>query len=189
MRNALPIRAGLSAALLSLAMLLSACGMTEEKPAEPVALSDAEIIHAFNTLNAAEIRQAQLALQKSDNLQVQETARQIIIDHTAMTRRAQTLAQEAGLQPQPNPVSEQIQQRAQQATEELVALSGTDFDRAYLQKQMQLHQTAVDTVQQKLLPDAQNPELIRMLTAASPMLEQHLIEARRNAQELRALQG
>jgi putative membrane protein len=165
--------------------ILPACGMMQEARMETAAeraepLSDGEIIAVLNTLNAAEIRQAELAMQKSQDPQVLRTANMIMTDHQGMDRRAMAIAGVANIQPKENPLSRNLRQQDQQIQERLRGLSGEEFNQAYLQAQTQMHQLAVETVEQNLLPAAENPQLKQMLARARDGLQQHLQQARQS---------
>lgn len=86
----------------------------------------------------AEIQLSQLALERSDNAQVTAYAQMMIDDHTSANQQIQAQAQASGvsLPDEPNP--------AQQAlAEHLSALTGVDFDKAYMNHNVLGHEVAV----------------------------------------------
>lgn len=140
-------------------------------------MDSGEILQVLHTINDGEIKQAQLALQKSDDPQVQATARMIIKDHSISNQRITALTDTTGANLKPSPLNQDIQAQASKIEDELTELSGAEFDRTYLQKQVELHEVALDTVRTELLPSAQDPRVRRLLSETTPKLERHQQEA------------
>lgn len=166
------------------AVLLAACSTTPkpEQAAAEEQLSDAEILAVLSAINQAEIRQAELALEKSRDFKVRSTAMSLFADHRALQRKAQQTAALADIQPQQNELSQGITKQALQIEKRLNGLAGNEFNQAYLQAQAQLHELAIDTVRDDLLPDVQNQQLKQLLTQAEPGLQRHLQQARQARQ-------
>lgn len=161
------------------ATALAACGMMQTETAAQQAkpLTDGEIAAVMHALNQGEIRQAELAMQKSDNPEVIETAQMIIADHRQMDQKTMALAGVANIQPQENALSRSLRKQSQETEKKLSGMSGREFDRAYLQGQAKLHQQAIDTVRNDLLPAAQSPQVRQQLTTALEKLESHMQQA------------
>lgn len=102
------------------------------------ALDPAAFLTNLYQQGLAEIALSQLALDRSDNAEVQAFAQRMIDDHTAANQQIATQAQANAvpLPDEPNP--------AQQAlAEDLAALSGVDFDKAYMNHNVLGHEVAV----------------------------------------------
>lgn len=171
-RFAAPIVLGLSTALLP------ACGMLQGAKTETAAeqakpMSDGEILAVVSAINQGELKQAELAMQRSQNPQVRSVAQTIIADHTDIQRRAQSLAATADMQPKQNELSQALTKQARQMEEKLRGLTGEEFDKAYLQGQERLHELALKTVRDDLMPSARSAQLRELLSAAAPELQQH----------------
>ena len=133
--------------------------------------------------NEAEIASARLALQKASRASTKAFARQMIADHTTMLKKGRSLATALNLQPQP-PTPDSLEQHAQQETNQLNgAASGRAFDKAYLDAQVQDHQTVLSLLQQ-FQGQAQHPELKTLITGAEPTVQKHLEQARHLDQQL-----
>lgn len=165
--------------ILLTALALTACGMmrTETAAQQAKPLTHGEIAAVMHALNQGEIQHAELAMQKSRNPEVLATAEMIIADHREMDRQLMALADSANLQLEENPLSQDLRQQAKEMGKTLSKLSGSEFDRAYLEGQAKVHSQAVDTVQNELLPAAQSPQMREMLTAAIPKLQNHQQQA------------
>lgn len=145
------------------------------------ALSDPQIATITHGVNTAEIEQARLAQAKSKNQQVLRFAEMMIEHHG----QAKTQQEALGLGTEASPLSRQLDRDAKTTLETLQAKTGDDFDRAYLQAQVDGHQQALDAIRE-LQPNAQNAELRSYLAKLSPQVEQHLEQARAAQQALQA---
>lgn len=164
-----------------LAVGLSGCSLPNSTATKTAAkasgsFSDGEILQVLRTLNEAEIAQAQLAAQKSNKQEIKETAEHIIKDHTQNNERIDSMAQ-AGIKLEKSPLSRGLKLQTEEIRENLTDLNGTEFECTYLEKQIEQHQLALDTVRSELLPDAKSPQVRRLLSTTAPALEQHLQSA------------
>jgi putative membrane protein len=137
-------------------------------------LTDGQIAAITDTLHSGEIEQANLARSKTKNKDVRSFAA-MMIDHHGQARKQQATLKES---PEPNPVATQLHSDSQATLGKLSQANGADFDRAYLDAQVDGHQKALDTLKQKLLPNAKAPDLTQYLRDLQPKIEQHLARAR-----------
>lgn len=163
--------------LLFTALVLGACsqmGMPQETAAEESQpLNDGQIVKVMQTINRAELQQADMALNRSSSPEVRYLARQIQREHENMTNTLAGLSGATTIDPEDSPLSESIQGQADQIQKRLRNLDGDAFDQAYLRAQAQLHQLALDTIRNDLLPSANEPQLRDMLQASIPGFERH----------------
>jgi putative membrane protein len=110
---------------------------------------------------------------------VKDFARTMIRDHGAVNKKAVDLAQRLNVTPQDNDVSRQLQQGAGDARTNLQGKSGAEFDRAYIDREVQYHQAVLDALDQTLIPGAQNADLKALLQQVRPNVAAHLEQARR----------
>jgi putative membrane protein len=173
-----PVRSGAMVIAAALALATSACSLPN-KPATSAAatmskpFSSGEILQVLHTLNNGEIKQAGLVFQRPTLPPVQKTAQMIIKDHTASNQRITAIAKASGIKLEESPLSRGLQAQANSLTESLAKLSGDEFECTYLQKQVELHAIALDTVRSQLLPAAQDPQIRELLTTTAPGLEAH----------------
>jgi putative membrane protein len=176
--------ARLGTVLLPVALVLgiSACNLPNEpithaaaEMSEPI--TSGQILQVLYALNQGEIEQAELALQRSSNPEVYKTAQLIIKDHMVSNQRIVAIAQAIGVELEESPLSQGMQLQAGAIKEGLEALSGAEFDRAYLENQVELHALALETARSQLLPNAQDPQVKYLLMTAAPKLELHRQEA------------
>jgi putative membrane protein len=176
--------ARLSAVLLpaALALGVSACALPNEPITQAAAemsepITSGQILQVLYALNQGEIEQAELALQRSNDPEVYKTAQLIIKDHMASNQRIAAVAQAVGIELEESPLSRGMQVQAGAIKEGLEELSGAEFDRAYLENQVELHDLALETARSQLLPNAQDPQVRYLLITAAPKLELHRLEA------------
>ncbi|MFN2566474.1 MAG: DUF4142 domain-containing protein [Gemmatimonadaceae bacterium] len=151
---------------------------TAAAPAAAPSLSDPQIAHAAVTANSIDSAAGAAARSKARNAQVREFAQQMVRDHGAVNKQAVALAQRLNVTPADNDVSRQLQQGAEQARTELAGRSGAEFDRAYIDHEVQYHQAVLDALDKTLIPGAQNAELKALLQQVRPNVAAHLDRAR-----------
>jgi putative membrane protein len=125
---------------------LSACDENSDG-----AMSDAEVVAVAMALNSGEVMTSEPAQTRASSQAVRNFAAMMITDHTAANQRLTAL----GITPQPNLLSQQLTQAATQLTQSLSTLTGAAFDRAYMDAQLQLHQTALTLLEEELIPEAE----------------------------------
>jgi putative membrane protein len=111
---------------------------TELAQADRISAEDREFLTKAIQAGVAEVEISQLALEKSQNEQVREFAERMVQDHTAANQRLLSLAEAGGNSP-----PTEMDQKHQAMLQQLSQLSGEEFDRQYMQGQVQDHQAAV----------------------------------------------
>jgi putative membrane protein len=147
---------------------------TEAQPT----LSDAQIIEITHTANAGEIEQARLAQTKAKDARVKKLAAMMIKDHSDADAKGLKLAKKASLTPATSPTAESLKSDAESNTTALKSQMGADFDKAYVDAQVKEHQAVLDTIDQKLVPSAQNADLKAYLADVRTAVAMHLDHAK-----------
>jgi putative membrane protein len=155
----------------------AAAAPAAEAPAAP-ALTDPQIAHIAVTANAIDSTMGELAKTKARSTAVKGFAQTMVTDHGGVNRQAVQLAQRLKVTPQENDVSRQLQQGADAARTDLESKSGAEFDRAYMQREVEYHQAVLDALDQALIPNAQNAELKALLEGVRPAFVAHLERAK-----------
>jgi putative membrane protein len=141
-------------------------------------LTDPQIAHVAVTANSIDVETAHLVESRTTTPRVREFARTMITDHTAVNEQAAALAQRLGVTPEENAVSRSLQADAESARAELEGLSGEEFDRAYIEREVAYHQAVLDALDQTLIPGSTNEELRGLLQQVRPAIAAHLGHAR-----------
>ena len=178
------------AALFLLMGVVGACGGGSDAADEPMPDStpaavappppaagvptDAEIAHIAVTANTIDIEASEQAKQKSQNADVKQFAQTMITDHTGVNKQAGDLAAKLSLTPADNATSQSLKTSADSTKARLAALSGKEFDKAYIDNEVAYHQAVLNAVDSALIPNAQNAELKALLEKVRPAFVAHL---------------
>jgi len=136
-------------------------------------LTDGQILQVVRTLNDAEIKQANEAIDESKSTDMKQVAQMIIADHEASNEQMDELLS-GDLDLDDSPLQETLEAKAEATHERLQDLSGAPYDCAYLQAQVAQHEEAINTAKTQLMPNAKNAGVTQFLTAMGPKLEHHL---------------
>jgi putative membrane protein len=149
-------------------------------------LSDPEVAHVAVTANTIDIELAKVALTHAKGADVRQFANTMITDHTAVNEQASALAGKLKVTPKDNAVSQSLMQGAAEAKAKVEPLKGSEFDRAYIQREVAYHQAVLDAIDQTLIPTTENAELKKLLTEVRPAIAAHLEHAKQLNQTLQA---
>ena len=153
--------------------------------AATAALDDATIVAIFDAANTWDIETGQLAEKKGTTKDVREFGAMLAHDHTMVRQQGRDLAKKLGVTPTP-PKDFALAKDHEAAMKELRAAKGKEFDRAFLQHEVNFHKAVIDAVNQTLLPAIQNEQLKDLVTRIAPAFQAHMMAAQ---QKLDALRG
>jgi putative membrane protein len=148
---------------------VAAAAAAAAEPAKPK-LTDAQIAKITDAANSTEIEQANLALQKSKNPDVKKFAEMMVKHHSEAKKEQKKL----NLDMASSAVSDQLGGDATTTMASLKKATAADFDRAYIDAQVDGHRKVLNTLQNELLPDANNADLKAYLEKIRPTVEKHL---------------
>lgn len=121
----------------------------------------------------AEIEGSQLALEKTENMEVKEFAQHMIDDHTKMVEEASALAKEKGMTPPDGP---SVMQTAEITA--LKPLTGGAFDAMYVNRiGVAAHESTVEMFEEAS-QNVQDADVQAMISKTLPKLREHLEMAR-----------
>jgi putative membrane protein len=109
---------------------------------------------------------------------VKEFAQLMVANHTDVNKAAKALASKLHVTPEENPTSLSLKEGADKNVANLRKLSGSAFDKAYIDHEVAYHQAVLDAVDKTLIPSAHNAELKALLTQARPTFVTHLEHAK-----------
>ncbi|MDQ6702005.1 MAG: DUF4142 domain-containing protein [Pseudomonadota bacterium] len=150
-----------------------------EKPTDP------QIADIAYTAGQIDIAAANLALEKTKNKAVHSFAEEMVRDHEAVNKKALALLDKLKVKPEDNDTSKSLTDAASTKREELSALSGAAFDKAYAENEVAYHQTVNAALENTLIPDAQNPELKSLLQTGLKLFQEHQKHAEHLVRELK----
>lgn len=163
----------LTGGILCLTLLgLSGCD-DDDDGTGPVRLSDGQVVAIAIALDQGEVVTSEPALVKAVSAAVIDFAGELITDYSANIEEFDEL----GITPVPNAISTDLNRIADQVEDILDRLSGIEYDRAYLDAQIELHLLALDLIDNLLLPEASDEALRVELQTMRALVREHLLEA------------
>lgn len=116
----------------------------------------------------AEVQLGQLALQKSNNVDVKQFAQKMVDDHTKMGDQMKQVAQQIGVKVPDGPSKKDKEMIAK-----LQALSGDDFDKAYMKDMVKDHKNDLGDFKTEA-DNGSNPTVKNAASQGSQIINQHL---------------
>lgn len=139
--------------------------------------TDPQIAHIAYTAGNIDIAAAKQALAKSHNATVRDFAQEMVRDHEAVNDKALALVKKLKVTPESNATSETLSKQADATMKRLAGLSGTAFDRAYVENEIGFHKTVNGALESTLIPAANNAELKSLLETGLTLFREHQAHA------------
>src|SRR5205085_12128227 len=140
-------------------------------------LSDPEVASVAVTANQIDIKYAEIAKKKSKNEEILNFAQTMAKDHSAVIEQASQLVKKLNVTPKDNAVSQKLNSDAMKTRKSLEGKSGAEFDKAYINNEVEYHKAVINAVKNVLIPETENQELKDLLTNILPALDAHLQHA------------
>lgn len=144
--------------------------------------NDAEIAAIVVAANAVDVDAGKLAESMGSSEQVKAFGKRMVTDHTGVNQQAAALVKKLGVTPQENETSKALKAGGVENIAKLKMLKGAAFDKAYVDHEVAYHQAVLDTIDNTLVPNAQNLELKSLIVKVRPAIEAHL----KHAQQMQA---
>jgi putative membrane protein len=141
-------------------------------------LTDGQILQILAAVDNGEIEQAQVALTKTSNPPVRDFANMMIEQHTASKQHADQLASQTKIIPSPSARANKLQTDGSHMLEKLNAADPSDFDKLYIEAQIDQHKDVLEMLNDKLIPAAKEPMLKQQLTTTQNMVQHHIDRAK-----------
>lgn len=120
-----------------------------------------------------EIQSGQMAAQRGQSAAVRQFGTMLVDHHQRTTAQLSAAAAAAGTMPTPDLMPMQVRMMT-----ELRAASGSNFDRVFVRQQVQAHEMAL-ALHSNYASNGDTPSLRAVASAATPVVRQHLDQARR----------
>ena len=146
--------------------------------AQAAAPNDAQIAAIVVAANQVDIDAGKLAESKASNEDVKAFAHRMVTDHADVNKQAVELVTKLKVTPQDNPTSESLKSGGGKNIAHLKKLSGTAFDKAYIDHEVAYHEQVLDAVDKTLIPNAKNEELKALLVKVRPAFVAHTEHAK-----------
>lgn len=145
--------------------------------AEDAGVTDPQIAHVAYTAGEIDVAAAQQALRKSKDPEILDFARTMERDHKAVNEQALALVKKLNVAPAENAISTSLSNDAKKKLDELAALDGAAFDRAYVENEVAYHKAVNEALASTLIPSADNPELKSLLETGLTLFKEHQAHA------------
>jgi putative membrane protein len=147
------------------------------------ALDDATIVAIFDNANTADIETGKLAAKRGHSKEVRQFGAMLARDHDMVRQQGRDLAKKLGVTPTPPAGDKSLQDQAA-VIRRLSALKDAEFDRAFLQREVQFHKDVIAAIETTLLPAIKNEELKALVVKVAPAFEAHMQMAQNLGKQL-----
>jgi putative membrane protein len=168
-----------SSVLTAAVCFAAATAIAQGKPTDP------QITDIAYTAGQIDIEQAIDALKKTQNKAVRAFAEEMIRDHLAVNNKVIALCDKLKVMPESNDTSKTMYREASRKREELRALSGAAFDKAYAENEVTYHEAIDGALESTLIPSAQNGQLKSLLETGLKLFQEHQKHAEHLVGELK----
>lgn len=141
-------------------------------------LNDAQIAAIVVTANQVDIDAGELAARRATDAEVRKFAERMVTDHKSVNQSAVDLATKLEVTPQENDTSRALKSGGEKNLAALKKLSGTAFDRAYIDHEVAYHAQVIEALDKTLIPNAANAELKALLVKVRPAFVAHMEHAK-----------
>jgi putative membrane protein len=148
-------------------------------------LNDPTIVAIFDAANTADIETGRLAAERAHSQEVREFGSMLARDHQQFRQLGRDLASRLGVTPTP-PKDDPGATAHARAIALLRTKTGADFDRAFLQHEVDFHKSVTQAVQTTLLPAIDNEELRGLVVRVAPAFHAHMLAAENLERRVRA---
>jgi putative membrane protein len=154
------------------AVILAAGSVPALAQAGASKLDDPTIVAIFDAANTWDIQTGDLAVKKGSTKTVKDFGAMLSRDHKNVRQQGRDLAAKLKVTPTP-PKDFALAKAHADAMNKLEGLSGKEFDKAFLQNEVDYHQAVIDAVTATLLPSLQNAEVKDLVTKVAPAFAAH----------------
>ena len=140
-------------------------------------MSDQEIGEIMKTVNDAEVDAAKAAKSRAENAEVKQFAKDMISAHEGNNKEAKKVFKKADIDPKSNDFAKNIKKDSKEKLADLKKKKGSDFDRAYIESQIMMHQQVITDLETKYIPAVQNADFKAFLETTKSHVQEHLAKA------------
>lgn len=154
-------------------------------PAAAAPLTDGQILKVAEAVDKGEIEQSKEVQKKAHNPQVKKLAAELIQHHTKSKQKGQTLGKKAQLTPEDSTVSSELSAKAEENLQTIkTAADAKGAETAFVDGQIRQHETVLELLNTRLIPNAMNADLKAQLEETRKMIETQIEDARRVKQAM-----
>jgi putative membrane protein len=147
-------------------------------------LNDGEILGVADTANGGEVDQGKVAASKAQSPAVKAFANRMIADHSAAKQKVEETAKEIGVAESTSDLDKELKTSGQALLTELKNTNAANFDRVYMQAQLDLHKKVLKTINEELMPQTSSPKVKAVLADMRTHVQHHLALAQQTLKDL-----
>ena len=144
----------------------------------------AGVLSQMNVANTTEIELSRLAASKATSSSVKQMARKLEAHHTKNREQVRALAQKVNVSLTPAQGGSVSSADSVALPQDLQNLSGAEFDKAWLQHQIEAHNANIQRLQNQTLPSVQDPQIKAYLQKTLTDMQGHLASLEQVEQQL-----
>ena len=144
----------------------------------------AAILSQMNVSNTMEIQLSTLAAKKAASPSVKQVARKLVADHTKNREEVRALAQKVNVTLTPGQGGSVSAADSVAMPADLQSKSGPDFDKAFIQHEIDDHRSNIERIQNQILPTVQNDQIKTYLQKTVTDMQAHLSSLQQVQQQL-----
>ena len=152
----------------SIAVAAVSAANAEEKTSASLP-TDAQIAMIVVVADTVDVDYGKLAVKRTSNQAVKEFAETMVRDHTAVNDKAIALAKRLGVTPEESDTSKSLKSNGEKELAKLKALTGAEFDKAYVDNEVSYHEAVIGLLDKTLIPNTKNAELKSLLESGRPI--------------------
>jgi len=168
-----------SALILASIALTAVSTANAEDNGAASAPTDAQIAMIVVVADTVDVDYGKLAVKRTSNQAVKEFAETMVRDHTAVNDKAIALAKRLGVTPEESDTSKSLKSNGKKELAKLKPLTGTEFDKAYVDNEVSYHEAVIGLLDKTLIPNTKNAELKSLLESGRPIFVAHLEHAKK----------
>jgi putative membrane protein len=142
-------------------------------------LTDGQIAKLVATANNGEITAAKSALGHAQKKEVKDFAKMMVNEHQKNDKDLKTWGKAAKVKLEETDQSKSMKEDVTTKVAELNKKKGADFDKAYIDLQVEMHNQVLADLNDKLIPAAKNAELKSFLETTKSHVQTHLEDAQK----------
>ncbi|MFL5605492.1 MAG: DUF4142 domain-containing protein [Gemmatimonadaceae bacterium] len=183
-----------AACWLTLAGLL-ACGSSPAPAPRPAParaprierVPDANTIALLLATNSVDLAYARVGASRGTHRDVKALAKRMSTEHALLNETLNKLIARLDVAPRDDDVVRLLREQSNVRRDSLRALTGREFDSAYVANEVRYHQEVLTAIDRVFLPSAQRPALREYVSNLRPVISTHLAHAERVQATLAAL--
>ena len=150
------------------------------------ATTPAAILSQMNVSNTTEIQLATLASKKAASPAVKQVARKLAADHTKNREQVRALAQKVDVTLTSAQGGSVSAADSAAMPPDLQGKSGADFDRAFVQHEIEDHRSNIQKIETQMLPSTQDAQVKSYLQKTVTEMQAHLASLEQVQRQLRS---